>query len=486
MNRSTIRLRIALLMGGLFLLLLAGFSLFLYLSLSTQLYRALDNGLQSSAAHYQAMIEQEDGPLHFDQVDLHLFNASSQQDPVLRLLSPTGDLLDDQGMQQIPVTLAMLHDGFSTIQSQGELPSAPPTTATDNPLRLDAVNKPKSFRLFSIPITVDGAVVAYLQVGRDLQPLQETLQRLRTLLLIAEPVLVLLAALAGYWLAQRALAPIEAIRAQAATISVHELNRRLAIELPDDEVGRLARTFDAMLARLEASFHRQHRFTADASHELRTPLAIIRGEVDVTLEQERTPVEYAATLRSIGGETERMTRLVNDLLLLARSDAAELQLDREALDLTDLLALLVEQMQSEATVAGVTLTTALPASLPVWGDRDRLLQLFINLLENALIYAPGSAVQINGQATPDDIVITVEDTGPGIAAEHLPYLFERFYRVDKARSRVSGGSGLGLAIVQDIVHAHDGNIEVYSQVGEGTTFRVRLLRHSPDKTPQPN
>jgi signal transduction histidine kinase len=209
---------------------------------------------------------------------------------------------------------------------------------------------------------------------------------------------------------------------------------------------------------------------------LRTPLAIICGEVDVTLERPRTSPEYIEALGSIGGETERMMRLINELLMLARSDAAELQLDLESLDLAELLAILVEQMQHEAVAASVDLRVDLPTPLPVRGDRDRLLQLFINLLENGFIYAPGCRMVIRGRLDGDAVQIEVTDTGPGIAPEHLPFLFERFYRVDKARNRASGGSGLGLAISQEIVHAHQGTIRVESEVDVGTTFIIRLPR----------
>jgi heavy metal sensor kinase len=454
----TIRTRIALLTSGLLLLILAGFSVFLYVSFSTQLYQALDDNLRHSAQQALATVENEKGSLRFDQQDLQSSNLTGDEDRVIRLLSPAGELLDNRGNEHLGIAPATLRSGFHTLRFR------------DNGAGL--------FRLLSVPIEanseVSGELLAYLQVGQDLEAIQQTLARLRVLLLIAAPVLVLFAALAGYWLAGRALAPIESIRSQAASISAHDLGRRLDLSLPDDEVGRLARTFDEMLARLDESFRRQRRFTADASHELRTPLAVVRGVVDVSLEQPRTPCEYAATLRSIGAETERMTRLVNELLLLARSDAAELVLEREAVDLADLLAVLVEQMQAEAEVAGVTLTTELPVPLRVWGDRDRLLQLFINLVDNGLTYAPGSHVNLRGEIGGGFVVIAVIDTGPGIPPEHLPHLFERFYRVDKARSRARGGSGLGLAIAQEIVHAHGGAIQVESEVGVGTTFTVRL------------
>ena len=348
-------------------------------------------------------------------------------------------------------------------------------TRQPNPPNNDEAND--RLRLLSAPVVQGGETVAFLQVGRDLEPLQQTLDQVLVLLLLSGPILVLLAGAAGYWLAGQTLTPIESIRRRAASISAQDLSARIDFPLPDDEVGRLAQTFNEMLARLDESFRRQRRFTADASHELRTPLSVMRGEVDVTLDQPRTSADYQRTLRSIGAETQWMARLVNDLLLLARSDAAELSLDTGRIDLADLLGVLVEQMTAQAESAGVNLRADFDQPLIVCADPDRLLQVFINLLQNAFTYAPGSTVTVRGRLDGDSVGVTVADTGPGIAPEHLPHLFERFYRVDSARSRsleTTGGSGLGLSIAQEIVHTHGGSVTVESEVGRGTTFTVRL------------
>jgi signal transduction histidine kinase len=208
----------------------------------------------------------------------------------------------------------------------------------------------------------------------------------------------------------------------------------------DDEVGRLACTFNEMLDRLEGSFQRQRRFTSDASHELRTPLSVILGEIDVVLERPRQISDYIDTLESVGVEAQRMRRLVHELLLLARADSDELKLEREPIDLADLLSVLVEQMQREAQEAKVTLQTDLPVSLPVFGDRDRLLELFINLLENTFFHAPGSQVIVQAQSEAEEILVMVTDTGPGIPKEYLPHLFERFYQIDQSRKRFASGA----------------------------------------------
>ncbi len=477
MKGKTIRAKIALLISGLILLILTGFGLFLYASLSTQLQRTLDEVLRSNADRLLAMVENQDGRLYIDQGDAQTVIPRGSEADVIRLVALTGEILDDRSEEQIPVDPQTLsgQGGFYTIRYQGSASASQKDKLnSEGAVEVGNMAQTDSLRLLSVPVLAGGNRSAYLQVGRNLEPLQNTLGQFSTLLLISGPVLVLLAALAGYWLAGRALTPIETIRLRAASIGAQDLSRRLDFDLPDDEVGRLARTFNAMLSRLDESFRRQRRFTADASHELRTPLAIIRGEVDVTLEQPRTPAQYEAALRSIGAEAERMTRLASDLLLLARSDAAELPLQRDVLDLADLLSVLVDEMRPQAEAAAVQLRTDLPQPLPVWADSDRLLQLFINLLENTLFYAAGSTVLVRGRLRPDVVEVTVADTGPGIAPEHLPNLFERFYRVDKARSRAGGGSGLGLAIAQEIAHAHGGEIGVESEVGAGTIFILRL------------
>lgn len=474
----TIRFRIALLISGLMLIVLVGFGVFIYASLSTQLFNSLDASLRLSAEQILPTMENENGHLVFGRGDIQSVNVIDQ-DELLRLVTPQGEIIDARGLSNtitIPAASISGGGGFFTISSPGNEQS------NQSEAQNEQQNHQDDMRLLSVPVVAQGQIIAYLQIGRSLEPIQDTLDRLLVLLLVAGPVMLAITAVSGYWLAGRALAPIERIRKQAAAIGADDLSQRLATGLPDDEVGRLARTFDQMLARLDESFRRQRRFVADASHELRTPLAIIRGEVDVTLERSRSTDTYQEVLQSVGSETERMTRLVSDLLLLARSDNAELEMHMELLDLAGLLSATVEQLEPQAEQAGVVLEAHLQDPLPVMGDSDRLLQLFINLLDNAITYAPDSTVSVLGRSHDGMVEVQVSDTGPGISPEHLPHLFERFYRVDKARSRESGGSGLGLAITQEIARAHNGDITVTSELGQGTTFTVRLPLRLPLST----
>jgi signal transduction histidine kinase len=227
--------------------------------------------------------------------------------------------------------------------------------------------------------------------------------------------------------------------------------------------------------RLDAAFTQMRRFNADASHELRTPLTIVRGEAEVALRSPRPALEYQRVLRSILEETEHMAHLIDGLLTLARADSGELKLEARPISLHDLLADLYQQAQVLAREKGIQIDFDCPPALLAHGDDLRLRQLFLNLLDNAIKYTgPGGRVWLEAWEEKGQPVVQVRDTGIGVAAADLPHLFERFFRVDKARSREVGGSGLGLSICKWIVDAHGGTISVVSRPGDGTSFRVRL------------
>jgi len=253
------------------------------------------------------------------------------------------------------------------------------------------------------------------------------------------------------------------------------LSGRIDLTGPDDEVGRLARTFDTMLARLEEAFTQQRQFAADASHELRTPLTAIIGQIDVALGWPESVDYYRTTLATIREQAQRLTRLASDLLFLARTDAQPLPQAAEPIDLASLLPAVAMQMQPVAAERQQTITVIPSSTGVVYGNEDYVIRLLLNMLDNAIRYTPvGGQVTLSSRRTNANIEISVRDTGPGIAPEHLPRVFDRFYRVDRGRSRVQGGSGLGLAIAQSIAHVHGGQITIESVVGHGSTFIVRL------------
>jgi signal transduction histidine kinase len=310
-------------------------------------------------------------------------------------------------------------------------------------------------------------------------------------LLLASLGTLAIALLGGYWLAARAMVPVHTITRAARSISETDLNRRLNLGT-QDELGELGDTFDAMLERLQAAFDRQRQFTADASHELRTPLTIVSLEADQALARRRSIEEYERTLTVIKSENKYMSRLVNDLLTLARMDAGQTQMKFEPLDLSDLALDVIDRLNSIASRAGVELHVGDFPVVNVNGDTQYLTQLITNLVENAIKYAGGRGHHVRVETGERTVAgqpvgwIQVEDDGPGIPAEHLPFLFDRFYRVDKSRTRQQEdvsesdqekeleGSGLGLSIVQWIAQAHGGQVVAYSEVGKGSTFELQL------------
>ncbi len=313
--------------------------------------------------------------------------------------------------------------------------------------------------------------------AESLDALAGQLEALRRVYFAALPFAFLLAGLGGYLLAAKSLQPVVAMADQAERITARELDRRLEVKRAKAEFARLATVFNELLARLERSFASMREFAADASHELRTPLAVIRGEADVALSQNRPAAEYRESLRIIQDEARRLSRLVDDLLNLARADAGPRQLHLEEFYLNDLLEECYRWAQPVAKQKQVQLAFSAAGDVSFRGDQELLRRMVRNLLENAIRYTPaGGSVRLHREANGPEARITVADTGIGIPDEAVGRVFERFYRVDQARSRAEGGFGLGLAIVKWIAESHQGSVSVRSRAGEGSTFTVTLPR----------
>jgi heavy metal sensor kinase len=295
------------------------------------------------------------------------------------------------------------------------------------------------------------------------------------LLLTAIGAGVLVIGLAGGWLVSlRAVRPIRAITAVAQEISATNLSRRIPAAEVQSELGSLAIVLNEMFARIDAAFQQQVRFTADASHELRTPLSVIHTHVQLALSRERSADEYRKTIETCQRASSRMKDLVDSLLLLAGADAGRLTLNRQRADLRVVVENCVAMVGPLAEAKGVVIEADLhPTELTA--DVSRITQVTTNLLTNAIRYNRKEGhVRVSVDMNGPDALLTISDTGLGIPVESQPHIFERFYRVDKARSREEGGSGLGLAICKTIVEAHGGTITFHSEVGQGTTFVVRL------------
>lgn len=354
-------------------------------------------------------------------------------------------------------------------RSEGEIPAAatrPAGSAPPEPLF-------RSRGVFREAI-VPGPFGTQVLAGRSIEKERAELRQLLWLLGGAGGGAMLLGLAGGWVLSRRAVRPIQAITSTARSISATNLSRRISVPGTESELGEMAGVLNDMFARLEEAFERQVRFTADASHELRTPLSIIYSHAELALSRQRTAEEYRQTIEKCLRACQRMRSLVDSLLTLARADAGRLQLKVETVDLARVAEECVELARPLAQVRRVRFTTDLrPAA--VSADPFRIAQAITNLLTNAINYnRDDGAVTVTVGREDSWAVISVADTGPGISPEDQKHLFERFYRVDKARSREMGGSGLGLAICRSIVEAHGGNVSCASVPGEGSTFTIRL------------
>jgi heavy metal sensor kinase len=404
-----------------------------------------------------------------------------QKDEILVLVDPQGKAIFSQG--PIDQTQA---DKLAAYSLQHGLEAGPFTYAVAETAAAGSLFQEEYyFALSPLPITDPSRAILIL--GSSSDP-DGQLQRLLLTLLLGGAVTLIGAWLGGYWLANRAMRPVQVITRTAREIGETDLNRRLHLNA-QDELGELADTFDEMLARLQAAFDRQRQFTADASHELRTPLTIINLETDRALALPRSSEDYERALRVIRSENEYMSRLVNDLLTLARLEAGQTTLKRDELDLSDVALDVIERLAPIAKQRGVVLSSGELPEVRVRGDRQYLEQMAANLVENAIKYANGpcTSVRVETGCRASGAWLRVSDNGPGIAAEHLPHLFDRFYRADEARTRQTepadgaphdatwpSGSGLGLSIVNWVAEAHSGRVLVQSEVGKGSSFEVNL------------
>ncbi len=474
----SIRFRLTMWFVLILAIVLTVFSAFIYLAQARDLRYDAARAMQDKFGRLQAYFHSPEWQnSNLAPSDVPNTEAPLQQNDLLILTDPGGHVVQNWGNE--------LQNPGPLIAALLETRNQPPheltvyqqsVTVTD-----DDHNRTTGDYLFIISSVLRGdTLIGYLIIGSPSQ-LNDQLARLMASLVFGSLGMLAIAFFGGLWLADRAMRPVQTIARTAQIISESDLNRRIHMK-GRDELAELAGTFDDMLSRLQAAFDRQRRFVADASHELRTPLTIMNLEVSRILSGHRSSGEYQHALQIVNAEGKRMTRLVNDLMTLARMDAGQTILQFENLDLSDVTVEAVERMSALAEEQKVQIEMRDLPELHVHGDRQYLIQMVSNLIENAIKYGgPNQTVQIQTGRTQDKATLRVSDTGPGIPPEHLPHLFDRFYRVDQARTRHSDegpsfpdGSGLGLSIVAWIVQSHGGEIHVESKVNEGTTFEVTL------------
>ena len=317
-----------------------------------------------------------------------------------------------------------------------------------------------------------------VEFGALLDPIRTMLNHLVLQLALGLPLAIGIVTVGGYLLVRRALAPVERITRAAERITQHNMSERLPVTNTGDELERLSISLNRMIARLDDAFQNSKRFVADASHELRTPLTILRGELESMTEDGRLDVEWRERAASLLEETEQLSKIVEQLFTLSRLDAGEAQTEWSRFDLAELARSTAEQMNLLAEDKGISITCEAGPPVTVEGDATRLKQVVVNLLDNAIKYTPkDGAIQLRIRAVNGHAILEVEDNGIGIAADALPHVFERFFRVDQARSDDSEGAGLGLSIVKSICTAHGAEVDVVSVPQMGTRFRVKLPLH---------
>jgi heavy metal sensor kinase len=465
----SVRVRLTLWYVLLLMVVQSVFSGALYLALRVTLYDNMDDVLRSSAALVADTLEVDaQGRLSAGSEQPLQWSSPTEGEHFWRVMDLSAQMVAQAGVHDMgnvsvdPATIAAALAGRDVVQT---------IWVEENPVRV-----------YTVPVTHEGQIIGLVQEGISLEDVYQILAAFRWILLLALPVILALASIGGLFLAGRALRPVDQITGAARSISAHDLSQRLNLDLPDDELGRLARTFDAMIARLDAAFRRQRRFTADASHELRTPLTIIKGDLSLALAHPRDAGYYHRVLAEVDEEVDHMSRLVERLLSLARTDADGVTLHQQTVDLGVILTDLIEQTRPMAEAKGLTLTAQIAPDLTASVDPDAVTQVVLNLLDNAIKYTPSGRVRLSAHRTRSDrgeIRIAISDSGPGIPVEHLPHIFDRFYRVDRARGRELGGAGLGLAIARELACAHGGDVTVHSVPGEGSTFTVHLPGRAP-------
>jgi heavy metal sensor kinase len=468
-----IRLQLTLWYSAIFTLLMLLSGLLFYSRFQAQLASSLDTSLQLQAQQVAGDITEDRGVirLHDATADLPGFDPTDRGQHVppadvnlgilVRILNAEGQpVRTTPDFRQLLVPQASISQPLHDIPWQGDV-----TTGNGQPVRL-----------YSRALTQEGRIFGVVQVGTSLAQVQTTLHEVVTELLFLAPVILLLGALVSYWLAARAFLPIKRLIGTAREIKAGDLHQRVAVPRAQDEVRALALTLNEMIDHLERTFQRQRRFVADASHELRTPVTVIRSKTDMALLQIVPPQDYLGIFQAIHAEAERLGALISDLLALARADEGQVRLEQEEVQFDQLVQAVAATTEVLAVERQVSIHVQASEPVIVLGDEARLMQVVLNLLENALLYThAGEEVFLSVSVQQTRAVLIVRDTGIGIAPEHLPHLFDRFYRVDAARTQTRGGnSGLGLSIVDWVIKAHGGSVAVESQVGKGSTFTVTL------------
>ncbi|MCH8865093.1 MAG: HAMP domain-containing protein [Chloroflexi bacterium] len=442
------------------ILILSG--IVLHFLLQRYLNNQVDDNLRVHSARIHGTLNPQEipDPLDYDVIHAKLppINEFATPGLYIQFIDQNGNVVvksDSLGEQELPVNPSLLEKGFA-----GEVV-----------IEAVAAGDGAKVRIMVSPLRLKDQVLL-LEVAQSLNPIDATMSQVRWALITSILVALTLAAVSGGMMVRSALSPVSQITRTARSIETStDLARRVGYHGPKDEIGQLAATFDQMIEHLHQVFQSQKHFVADASHELRGPLTVIRGNLDL-LKRNLSEPERGESIRVIETEIVSMAKIVSDLLTLAEVESGQSG-RQELVSLKEILSDEIERVKSLAGNHGINIGRQ--ENLEVKGDAQKLKQLLGNLVDNAARYTPqGSTITLSLYRDGEWACLEVTDNGPGIAPEHLPHIFDRFYRVDKARSRASGGTGLGLAIVKGIAEQHRGRVTVTSELGKGSTFTVWL------------
>ena len=449
------------------LLLTAGFVLLgaaAYAALQSYLVGALKTSQSRRAKQISNLVLEENNRNQLAEIgaEIEARYAPSLNERYVRVSRKNGEVIYHSST---PASLSFFADTFPDPVWPGK-PESSSRIELENGRQMLVANR---------TIQVPGGSSFLVEAGSPMDDVQSDLHQWLIFLLWGLPLVAFTALIGGYLLVGRALRPVDEIAASAERISSHNLSElACSTAKTGDEFERLSIALNHMIERLEKAFHHSRRFMADASHELRTPLTVLRGEIESFVEEKNLPVEWRDRLGSALEELERLVKIVEGLFAISRLDAGEAQAEAVLFDLAELTSATADQMSLLSEDKRITVKCIAQGRVYVMGDRARMKQVIVNLLDNAIKYTPPSGSVTLTVSSGQHAVLEVADTGMGIPEKSLPLVFERFFRVDDARSRAEGGAGLGLSIVQSICAAHQGRVEARSTPGKGSIFRVEL------------
>jgi two-component system, OmpR family, sensor kinase len=458
-----IKWRLTVWYGGILALILIVFSSGVYIYFKNSLQKSIDTKIKSIGEVLSSSLTETHSQSIFGNFERYLENVLGRKPKgkFIQIIDSSGRI----GAKMSDIETETVPTSFSTLER-----------ALKGEVIYETIEgaRPR-LRIVTIPIVEENKkVTSIVQVGTSLEDFDETMKKLLIIMIISIPTSISVTIVIGYFMAKKALKPVDQIRKAAIKISSSNLDERIDIGKRRDELSRLAETFNDMITRLKDAFQRINQFSIDVSHELKTPLTILKGETEVTLRKDRENEDYRKLLKSHLEEVDRMTRIVDDLLLLSKADSEEIRLNIEDIALRDLVVDICMDMKIFADNKGIELIVSELEDVRLKGDELKLRRMLWNVVQNGIKYTEkGGKVEISSYVNNGYVWIDVKDNGVGISEKDMKYIFDRFYRGDKSRRRESG-SGLGLSISKWIAEAHRGVIEVKSRPLEGTLFSIKL------------